>query len=158
MLTGDNPETARFVSRQIGISEHRANLLPGDKVNIIDELQENGAIVAMVGDGVYDAAALNRANVGITIGAIEMQAAMDSAGVVLMEDKLERIFKAIAVSKRSISTIYQNMIVCVALFHIVGILLVLMKIIGPMEAAAVYLLAVALVFLNSIKLLRMKVS
>ncbi|SJZ85523.1 heavy metal translocating P-type ATPase [Sediminibacterium ginsengisoli] len=158
MLTGDNPETARFVSRQIGISEHRANLLPGDKVSIIHELQESGAIVAMVGDSLHDAAALKNANVGISIGAIEMQAAMEGAGVVLMKDKLQGVFKAITISKRSINTIYQNMIVCVALLHIVGILLVLMKIVGPMEAAAVHLLAVALVCLNSIKLLRMKVS
>lgn len=158
MLTGDNPETAKHVANQIGITDFRANLLPEDKINIIKELQMNGSKIAMVGDGINDAPALVQANIGIAMGAMGTEAAMEAADIVLMQDKLEKIAKARAISKRAYRTIRENIFVGVGVVHVIGITLVLLKIIGPIEAAAIHLLPDTLVFINSIKLLRIKIE
>jgi len=158
MLTGDNPETAKHVSEQVGISEYRANLLPEDKIKMVRELQGKGNKVAMVGDGINDAPALVQANIGIAMGAMGTEAAMEAADIVLMQDKLEKIARARAISKRAFRTIKENIIVGVGVVHVVGITLVLLKILGPVEAAAIHLLPDTLVFLNSIKLLRVKIN
>ena len=158
MLTGDNPETAKHVSEQIGITDYRANLLPEDKINIIKELQKDKSKVAMVGDGINDAPALVQANIGIAMGAMGTEAAMEAADIVLMQDKLEKIARARAISKRAFKTIKENIIVGVGVVHITGIILVLLKIIGPVQAAAIHLLPDTLVFINSIKLLRVKIK
>lgn len=157
MLTGDNPETAKHVANQIGITDFRANLLPEDKINIIKELQKDGSKVAMVGDGINDAPALVQANIGIAMGAMGTEAAMEAADIVLMQDKLEKIAKTRAISKRAFRTIKENIFVGVGVVHITGITLVLLRIIGPVEAAAIHLLPDTLVFINSIKLLRVKI-
>ena len=158
MLTGDNPETAKYVSNQIGITDYRANLLPEDKINSIKELQKDGSKVAMVGDGINDAPALVQANIGIAMGAMGTETAMEAADIVLMQDKLEKIAKARAISKRAYRTIRENIFVGVGVVHVIGITLVLLKIIGPIEAAAIHLLPDTLVFINSIKLLRIKID
>lgn len=158
MLTGDNPETAKHVANQIGITDYRANLLPEDKINIIKELQKDGSKIAMVGDGINDAPALVQANIGIAMGAMGTEAAMEAADIVLMQDKLEKIALARAISKRAFRTIKENIFVGVGVVHVIGITLVLLKVIGPIEAAAIHLLPDTLVFINSIKLLRIKIE
>jgi heavy metal translocating P-type ATPase len=158
MLTGDNAETAKHVSEQIGITDFRANLLPEDKINIIKELQKDKSKVAMVGDGINDAPALVQANIGIAMGAAGTEAAMEAADIVLMQDKLDKIARARAISKRAFKTIKENIIVGVGVVHITGIILVLLRIIGPVEAAAIHLVPDTLVFINSIKLLRVKIN
>ncbi len=158
MLTGDNAETASNVSDKVGITKYRANLLPEDKIRVVQELQRSGEKVAMVGDGINDAPALVQANVGIAMGAMGTEAAMEAADIVLMEDKLEKIARARAISKRSFRTIKENIIVGVGVVHVIGITLVLLKILGPVEAAVIHLLPDTLVFLNSIKLLRIKIN
>ncbi len=158
MLTGDNPETAKHVSEQIGITDFRANLLPEDKITIIKELQKDKSKVAMVGDGINDAPALVQANIGIAMGAAGTEAAMEAADIVLMQDKLDKIARARAISKRAFKTIKENIIVGVGVVHITGIILVLLRIIGPVEAAAIHLVPDTLVFINSIKLLRVKIN
>jgi heavy metal translocating P-type ATPase len=158
MLTGDNPETAKHVSEQVGITDFRANLLPEDKIRIVKELQGSGAKVAMVGDGINDAPALVQANIGIAMGAMGTEAAMEAADIVLMQDKLEKIARARAISKRAFRTIKENIIVGVGVVHVIGITLVLLKILGPVQAAAIHLLPDTLVFINSIKLLKVKIK
>ena len=158
MLTGDNPETAKHVSEQVGITEYRSNLLPENKIKIIKELQGKDAKVAMVGDGINDAPALVQANIGIAMGAMGTEAAMEAADIVLMEDKLEKIARARAISKKAFRTIKENIFVGVGVVHITGIILVLLKVLGPVEAAAIHLLPDTLVFINSIKLLRVKIK
>lgn len=157
MLTGDNPETAKHVSEQVGITDFRADLLPEDKIKIVRELQSKGAKVAMVGDGINDAPALVQANIGIAMGAMGTEAAMEAADIVLMQDKLEKIARVRAISKRAFRTIKENIIVGVGVVHVIGITLVLLKILGPVEAAAIHLLPDTLVFINSVKLLRVKI-
>ena len=158
MLTGDNSETAKHVSEQIGITDFRANLLPEDKINFIKELQKDGSKVAMVGDGINDAPALVQANIGIAMGAAGTEAAMEAADIVLMQDKLEKIAFARAVSKRAFKTIKENIFVGVGVVHVIGITLVLLRVIGPVQAAAIHLLPDTLVFINSVKLLRVKIK
>jgi heavy metal translocating P-type ATPase len=158
LLTGDNPETAQHVAREVGITDYRANLLPEDKIKAIKDLQKGASVkVAMVGDGINDAPALAQANIGIAMGAVGTQAAMEAADIVLMEDKLEKIARTRAISKRAYRTIKENIIVGVGVVHVTGIILVLLKIIGPIEAAAIHLVPDTLVFINSIKLLRVKI-
>jgi heavy metal translocating P-type ATPase len=158
MLTGDNPETAKHVSEQVGITDFRANLLPEDKIKIVKELQGKGEKVAMVGDGINDAPALVQASIGIAMGAMGTEAAMEAADIVLMQDNLDKIARARAISKRAFRTIKENIIVGVGVVHIIGITLVLMGILGPVQAAAIHLLPDTLVFINSIKLLRIKIN
>ena len=158
MLTGDNAETAKNVSGKVGITDYYANLLPEDKINIIKELQRNKEKVAMVGDGINDAPALVQANIGIAMGAMGTEAAMEAADIVLMQDRLEKIARARAIAKRSFRTIKENIIVGVGVVHITGIILVLLKIIGPVQAAAIHLVPDTMVFINSIKLLRVKIK
>jgi heavy metal translocating P-type ATPase len=158
MLTGDNNETAQYVAEQLGIQEYTAELLPEDKINAIKEIQNKGAKVVMVGDGINDAPALAQANIGIAMGAVGTEAAMEAADIVLMEDRLDKIARARLISQKSYRTIKQNIFVGVGVVHITGILLVLFKIIGPIQAAAIHLLPDTLVFLNSIKLLKVKLD
>jgi Cd2+/Zn2+-exporting ATPase len=110
MLTGDNPQTAAHVSGQLGITSFRADMLPEDKIKAIQELQSKGEKVAMVGDGINDAPALVQANVGISMGIVGTQAAMEAADIVLVEDKLEKIARSKAISKKAFRTIKENII------------------------------------------------
>jgi cation transport ATPase len=94
---------------------------------------------------------------GIISGVMGTETAMEAADIVLMQDKLEKIAKARAISKRAFRTIKENIFVGVGVVHVIGITLVLLKVIGPIEAAAIHLLPDTLVFINSIKLLRVKI-
>jgi heavy metal translocating P-type ATPase len=107
MLTGDNATVARAVSRRLGLTRHFANLLPADKQAAIQELQRSGNVVAMVGDGINDSPALSYADVGIAMkhGA---EVAHESAHIVLMEDSLWKLVKAVEISKGAVSLIRQN--------------------------------------------------
>ena len=152
MLTGDNEKAAKFVSDNVGIESFRANMLPDDKIKAIQEFQTKGEKVAMVGDGINDALALVQANVGISMEITGTHAAMEAADIVLVEDKLEKIVRARAISKKAFRTIKENIIVGVGVVHVIGITLVLLGIIGPVQAAVIHLLPDTLVFLYSIKL------
>lgn len=159
MLTGDNEATAAYIAKEAEITEYRAGLLPEDKINIIKEIQTKEKVrVAMVGDGINDAPALAQANVGIAMGIMGNQAAMDAADIVLIGDDLKKIAKAKALSKRAYRTIKENIFVGVGVVHVLGIVLVLTKVIGPIEAAAFHLVPDVLVFLNSTKLLRVNIG
>ena len=108
MLTGDNKLTAQAIHRQVGLDEVIAELLPEDKERTIRKLQEQGHKVAMVGDGINDAPALARADVGIAIGA-GTDIAIESADIVLMKSDLLDVPKAIGLSKAVMKNIKQNL-------------------------------------------------
>jgi Cd2+/Zn2+-exporting ATPase len=113
LLTGDNAATGQTIARQAGIDEVRANLLPEDKLAAVEELRRRGA-VAMVGDGINDAPALARADIGIAMGAAGTDTAMEAADVVVMNDDLRRIPEAIRLSRLTRAVLWQNITFAIA--------------------------------------------
>ena len=158
MLTGDNAAAARLVAGEVGIEDIRAGLMPQEKIAAIDQLRADGYIVAMVGDGVNDAPALARAHVGIAMGARGTQAALEAADIALMTDDLTKLVVARALARRSLRTIKENIIGGVGVVHVLGITAALMGWIGPIQAAMLHLGPDVLVFINSIKLLRVRIT
>ncbi len=158
MLTGDNAAAAQRVAAALGVDEVRADLLPEDKVNALAALQSEKHIVAMVGDGVNDAPALARADVGIAMGARGTQAALEAADVALMTDDLSKIVLARSLARRAYRTIQENLFVGVGVVHVLGITAALLSWIGPIQAAIIHLGPDILVFLNSVKLLRVRLT
>lgn len=115
MLTGDNAGTASLVSKAVGIDEVQAELLPEDKVNAVANLVERYDQVAMIGDGVNDAPALARATIGIAMGAVGSDAAIETADIALMADELAKVPWLINHSRRAMAIIKQNIIFSLAL-------------------------------------------
>ena len=158
LLTGDTAESAARIAALVGITDVRAGLLPEHKLQAIDAIRREGHIIAMVGDGVNDAPALARADVGIAMGARGTQAAIDAANIALMTDDLGRIVTARTLARRAYRTIQENLIVGVGVVHVLGITAALAGWIGPIEAAVLHLGPDVLVFLNSVKLLGIRLG
>lgn len=114
MLTGDNAGTAQVVSRAVGIDEVKAELLPEDKVTAVAELVQRYGHVAMIGDGVNDAPALARATIGIAMGAVGSDAAIETADIALMSDELAKVPWLIRHSRRTMRIIMQNIVFSLA--------------------------------------------
>ncbi len=108
MLTGDNPHTAAAIAQQVGIDEARGNQLPEDKLNAVANWSSDGATVGMVGDGINDAPALARADIGFAMGAMGTDTAIETADVALMDDDLRKIPSFIRLSKATHSVLVQN--------------------------------------------------
>ena len=113
MLTGDSEAAARAVAAQVGVDEFHAGLLPADKVermeSILADKDRRGA-VAFVGDGINDAPVLSRADIGIAMGALGSDAAIEAADIVLMDDKPSRIAAAIAIARKTVRIVRQNIV------------------------------------------------
>lgn len=110
MLTGDKAKVAESVAAKVGITDFFAELLPQDKVSKVEELLGGGAKLAFVGDGINDAPVLTRADIGIAMGAMGSDAAIESADVVLMDDKLGKIASAIKISRRTMVIVWENIV------------------------------------------------
>ena len=158
MLTGDNTATAARIASELAIDEVKAELLPEDKVRAIIDLQNQGYKVAMVGDGINDAPALAIADVGIAMGGGGTQAALEAADVALMRDDLSKIVAAREIARCAYRTIQENLLLGVGVVHVLGIIAALLQIIGPIQAAIIHLGPDVLVFLNSVKLLRVRIE
>lgn len=153
MLTGDNEQTARKIAGEIGIDEYRAGLLPQDKVQCMEKIISGAqGKVAYVGDGINDAPVLTRADVGIAMGALGSDAAIEAADVVLMKDDLRSVCTAMRVSRRTIGIVRQNIVFALATK---GIVLVLSAIgIAPMWLAVFADVGVAFIaIMNSMRAL-----
>ena len=125
MLTGDRAEVAQAVADQLGIDEVHAQLLPEDKVNRVEELleREKGhGKLAFVGDGINDAPVLTRADVGIAMGAMGSDAAIEAADVVLMDDKPSNIARAIHVARKTMGIVWQNIVFALAVKLVILVL------------------------------------
>ena len=158
MLTGDNAATAQVIAAELGIDEVRADLMPEDKVAAIAELQAQGHRVGMVGDGINDAPALAKADVGIAMGGGGTQAALEAADIALMTDDLGKIAAARAIARRAYRTVQENLFVGVGVVHVLGIIAALLGWIGPIQAAIIHLGPDILVFVNSVKLLHVRIK
>ncbi|MCA9890925.1 MAG: HAD-IC family P-type ATPase, partial [Anaerolineae bacterium] len=114
MLTGDNERVAHTLASELGIDRVHAGLMPDEKVDTVRELQATYGQVAMVGDGVNDAPALALADIGIAMGAAGTDVALETADVVLMADRIERIAFAIDLAKKARRVVWQNIIFAIA--------------------------------------------
>ena len=112
LLTGDRQAVGEAVAKELGLDDVHAELLPGDKVAMVEALlkETNGGKLAFVGDGINDAPVLSRADVGVAMGAMGSDAAIEAADVVLMDDKPSKLAKAIAISRRTNTIVWQNII------------------------------------------------
>jgi len=153
MLTGDNPRTAKAIAKQVGIDEVLAEMMPEEKVDKVKEITRRGNIVAMVGDGINDAPALAQASVGIAMGVMGVDAAIEAADVALMTDDLTKVSAAIDIGKKTFRTIRQNLVIGI-LFNVIGISLAASGFLSPIAAAIAHVLPDTLVFANSAKLFR----
>lgn len=115
MITGDNRATAKLIGRQVGIKQIHAEMLPGDKLRLLEEMPERDRPVAFVGDGVNDAPVLTAADVGIALGARGSAAASESADVVIMLDDLGRVANAVQIAKRTFFIAKQSVLVGIGL-------------------------------------------
>ncbi len=113
MLTGDNEGTAKAVASDLGIDDYYANLLPEDKVKVVDELLVQYKHVMMVGDGVNDAPALVKSNVGVAMGAAGSDVAIESADISLMHDDISKINYLIDLSKKTMDVVKENISVSI---------------------------------------------
>ena len=111
MLTGDSRKVAENVANELGVDEVRAELLPADKVTEVEKLLESDGPLAFVGDGINDAPVLSRADVGIAMGALGSDAAIEAADVVLMDDKPSKIPEAMNIARKTMRIVRQNIIV-----------------------------------------------
>ncbi|MBN1666598.1 MAG: cation-translocating P-type ATPase [Anaerolineales bacterium] len=153
MLTGDDRRTAEAIAREAGIDEVHAGLLPEDKLAVIRQLQQEGHVVAMTGDGINDSPALAAADIGIAMGTAGTGVAIDTADIALMADDLMKIPQAISLSRSVLRNIHQN--VAVALITVSGLLLgVLLGEVHMAGGMLIHQASVLLVILNGMRLLR----
>jgi Cd2+/Zn2+-exporting ATPase len=153
MLTGDTEQTAKAIAAELGVTEYRAGLLPEDKSAAIEKLTSEGRRVMMIGDGINDAPSLARASVGVAMGGLGSDVALNSADVVLMHDRLDRVPQLLALGKSTNAIIRANLIfasaviVILTIFSLVGTLPLPIAVIGH-EGSTV------LVILNGLRLLK----
>jgi Cu+-exporting ATPase len=163
MMTGDNAKTAEAVARRLGIDKVFADVLPEQKAAKIKELQAQGKIVAMAGDGVNDAPALAQAEVGIAMGT-GTDVAMESADITLLKGDLRGILRAIKLSEETMKNIRQNLFFAF-IYNIVGVPIaagvlypVLGLLLSPMIASAAMTFSSVSVILNALRLRGVKLS
>jgi Cd2+/Zn2+-exporting ATPase len=153
MVTGDRWSVARRVAGEMGCSDVQAEVLPQDKLALVDALKSKGHTVAVVGDGVNDAPALAAGNLGIAMGAAGSDVAMNSASVALMSSDLRRLPFLVSLSRATTRVIWQNLILGVGFIVTVEVAIVFGKV-HPMLAALLHTVSSAIVVFNSARLVR----
>lgn len=153
LLTGDNPRAAKAIADQLRISEVKADCLPEDKLKYIESTQSDGTRICMVGDGVNDAPALKMSHVGIAMGGVGSDIAVDAADIVLVDDKIEELPHLLALAKRMMITIKLNLTFSMTL-NFVAIILAITGVLDPVVGALVHNAGSVLVIINSALLLK----
>ncbi len=153
LLTGDHAQAARHIAAQVGVKDVQADCLPEDKLAAIDVYEQAGEPVCMVGDGINDAPALKRAHVGVAMGGVGSDIAVDAADIALVRDDLASVPHLLALSKRMMTTIKLNMTFSMTL-NFVAIVLAMLGILNPVVGALVHNAGSVIVIANSALLLR----
>ena len=155
MLTGDNEVTAKAIAQRVGIDDARGDLLPEDKLRIIEQLASAGGHVGMVGDGINDAPALAKAHIGFAMGAAGTDTAIETADVALMQDDLRMIPEFVRLSRRTGTILIQNISLAIGIKAVffalafLGIATLWMAVFADMGASL-------LVVFNGLRLLRIQ--
>ncbi len=155
LLTGDHAEAAGYISNKIGISEVKADCLPEDKLDTIHNIQIGGEMVCMVGDGVNDAPALKKAYVGIAMGGVGSDIAVDAADIALVSDDISQLPHLFELSKKMMTTIKINLSFSMIL-NFAAIILAITGVLNPIVGALVHNAGSVLVIINSALLLKWK--
>lgn len=153
LLTGDHKNVANMIAKQLHIGEVHANCLPEDKLKWIDSYQQKKQPVCMIGDGVNDAPALKKANVGIAMGGVGSDIAVDAADIALVDDEVKELPHLLALSKRMMTTIKCNLTFSMGL-NFIAIILAITGILNPVVGALVHNAGSVLVIINSALLLK----
>lgn len=153
LLTGDNINAANAISEQLNITEVRSNCLPEDKLNHIDDFQKKGQAVCMIGDGINDAPALKKSDIGIAMGGVGSDIAVDAADIALVDDEVKELPHLLALSKRMMFTIKSNLSFSM-LLNFAAIVLAITGILQPVIGALVHNAGSVLVIINSALLLK----
>ena len=153
LLTGDHKNAARTIAGELQIREVRANCLPEDKLRYIGEYQAKELPVCMIGDGVNDAPALKKADVGIAMGGVGSDIGVDAADIALVDDEVKELPHLVAFSKRMMTTIKPNMTFSMTL-NFIAITLAIIGTLNPVAGALVHNAGSVLVIINSAFLLK----
>lgn len=155
LLTGDNKHAASRVAKLTGINNIHTDCMPENKMAVIDKYHDSGELVCMVGDGVNDAPALKRAHVGIAMGGVGSDIAVDAADIVLVGDDIKSIPHLLALSKKTMNTIRGNMIFSM-LLNFAAIIMAMAGLLGPVLGALIHNAGSVAVIINSSLLLKWK--
>jgi P-type Cu+ transporter len=156
LLTGDRLASAQAVAKVVGVDDIRAEVKPADKKSVVEELQRNGAKVAMVGDGINDAPALAQADLGIAIGS-GSDVAKETGDIVLVSGSLMLVYVAIRLSKATMRCIRQNLFFAF-IYNVLAIPLAAFGLLNPLIAAAAMALSDVTVIGNALRLRRAKID
>jgi cation-transporting P-type ATPase C len=157
MLTGDHPEIAEVVARELGIDEWRAEVLPEDKLEVVRQLQDEGHVVGMVGDGINDAPALAAADIGIAMGLAGTDVAVETADVALANDDLQRLLDVRDLGARAVEVIRENYGMSIAV-NAAGLLIGAGGALSPVLAAILHNASSVAVVANSSRLIRYRLD
>ncbi len=150
LLTGDNQSSAKSISEKVGFDSFKANVLPNEKLEVITNFQNEGKIVAMVGDGINDAPALTKSDIGISIGT-GTDVAIEAGDIVLMSGDLNGVVNSINLSRLTLKTIKQNLF-WAFIYNIIGVPLAAFGLLNPMVAALAMSFSSVSVVSNSLRL------
>lgn len=153
LLTGDHENAAKNIASELHITQLKADCLPEDKLNYIEETQYQKKAIAMIGDGINDAPALKKSDVGIAMGGIGSDIAVDAADIALVEDKVEELPHLFALSKKMMTTIKLNLTFSLTL-NFIAIILAITGILHPVVGALVHNAGSVMVIINSALLLK----
>ena len=153
LLTGDEANAAKYIAMKLGITELKSSCLPEDKLNYIENSQNEQIPICMIGDGINDAPALKKSNVGIAMGGVGSDIAVDAADIALVDDKVEELPHLLALARRMMVTIKINLSFSMTL-NFVAIILAILGILNPVIGALVHNAGSVMVIINSALLLK----